>query len=583
MKLNSPDNISNESTPLYEFAEFSFDSKNKVLFMRGEIVQLAPKACALLDVFIKNAGKLIGKDELMNQVWADTFVEEANLTHHISALRKALGEDKNGRKFIETIPRKGYRFVAKISEQKDDAAEIVISEKISARAVEEVKIETDENGQLQAAESPLLLSGEARSWKTYLKFLTPAVGLILLLAISFLAFRQWRQNNALRSFDALKSVKLTSWKSTRSGEYWDFKSSHNGNMIAFSSSKDGNSGIYIRQIGGGEDLRITKDEWDNASPIWSPDDRQIMFTSKRENQNGIYSCASLGGASTLVKIIGENELSLRSWSKDGAAVYYETEGNLFNLNIETKESVQLTNFAPDNAVIRFFRISPDESKISYRELNGNTADLRILDIASGAIKRLTDGAEMIDESAWSPDGAGIYYQIRHHKIYQIFFADADGQASVQVTRSDANVELIDVSPDGARLFYYNREDKSDIGGVNIETGEQFEIESETDSEFWAQVSPDGVSLSYLSNPYENTLQQLKYSSVVVRRVGNKSNPKIFKGLNQRWLPDNRRIGFLRFEDAAQIYNLWTFDTTSGAEKQISTNGISLPAIVNFSL
>lgn len=101
----------------YRFGRFSLNTAERVLLRDGELVPLGPKAVDVLVALVENGGRLVEKDDLMKRVWPTTFVEEGNLTQNISLLRKALGETANGPQFIETIPRRGYRFVAEI---KDD-------------------------------------------------------------------------------------------------------------------------------------------------------------------------------------------------------------------------------------------------------------------------------------------------------------------------------------------------------------------------------------------------------------------------------------------------------------------------------
>jgi len=84
----------------------------RLLLKNGQPVSLTPKAFDLLAVLAASAGRLVSKDQLIQAVWPDTVVEESNLTYHVFAIRKALGEAPDGEKYIETVPRKGYRFVA---------------------------------------------------------------------------------------------------------------------------------------------------------------------------------------------------------------------------------------------------------------------------------------------------------------------------------------------------------------------------------------------------------------------------------------------------------------------------------------
>jgi DNA-binding winged helix-turn-helix (wHTH) protein/TolB-like protein len=101
---------------VYEFGKFRLDPANRLLLSDGTTISLTPKAFDLLLVLVQNGTRLITKEELMTKVWPDSFVEEANLTVNISVLRKALSEGPEGRQYIETVPKKGYRFVVPIIE-----------------------------------------------------------------------------------------------------------------------------------------------------------------------------------------------------------------------------------------------------------------------------------------------------------------------------------------------------------------------------------------------------------------------------------------------------------------------------------
>lgn len=98
----------------YQFGPYHLDLSNRMLTCNGEIISLTPKATEILIMLVKNAGQLVEKDELLTRIWADTFVEEANLTQNIFILRRALGDDRTGPKYIETVARRGYRFVGPV-------------------------------------------------------------------------------------------------------------------------------------------------------------------------------------------------------------------------------------------------------------------------------------------------------------------------------------------------------------------------------------------------------------------------------------------------------------------------------------
>ena len=98
------------------FGDFRYDSAERVLYRRDDPVPLPPKAALTLLVLLRNAPRLVEKEELLKQVWPDTFVEEGNLTHNISLLRKTLGNSVDGKGYIETVPRRGYRFAGVLGE-----------------------------------------------------------------------------------------------------------------------------------------------------------------------------------------------------------------------------------------------------------------------------------------------------------------------------------------------------------------------------------------------------------------------------------------------------------------------------------
>lgn len=110
---------------LYEFGPFRLDGAERLLLRNGEVVPLTPKAFDVLLALVEQAGHLLGKEELLKTVWPDSFVEESNLADNVSRLRKALGDGENGQKFIETVPRRGYRFVAGVKELSNESAAAV--------------------------------------------------------------------------------------------------------------------------------------------------------------------------------------------------------------------------------------------------------------------------------------------------------------------------------------------------------------------------------------------------------------------------------------------------------------------------
>src|SRR6266446_473414 len=110
---------------LYEFGSFRLDAAKRLLTRAGESVTLAPKTFDLLLFLAESQGRALTKAELMQALWPDTFVEEANLSFQMSALRRALGEE--GTEWIETVPKHGYRFTAAVTKIESPGPESGIS------------------------------------------------------------------------------------------------------------------------------------------------------------------------------------------------------------------------------------------------------------------------------------------------------------------------------------------------------------------------------------------------------------------------------------------------------------------------
>jgi DNA-binding winged helix-turn-helix (wHTH) protein/TolB-like protein/Flp pilus assembly protein TadD len=99
---------------LYEFDQFCLDASQRILLHDRQETPLSPKVFETLLLLVENSGRVLGKEELLQTIWPDSLVEESSLTQNISLLRKALGEGGDGRRFIETVPKRGYRFIAPV-------------------------------------------------------------------------------------------------------------------------------------------------------------------------------------------------------------------------------------------------------------------------------------------------------------------------------------------------------------------------------------------------------------------------------------------------------------------------------------
>ena len=132
--------MTKDSTHLYEFGPFRLDAAERQLWRDGEEIALTPKAFGVLLMLIRNSGHAVSKEDFMREVWPDTIVEEKNLTDNISILRQALGDNTQEQRYIKTIPRRGYRFVAGVRATHANDGHLLVTESVRTH----VLIEADD-------------------------------------------------------------------------------------------------------------------------------------------------------------------------------------------------------------------------------------------------------------------------------------------------------------------------------------------------------------------------------------------------------------------------------------------------------
>jgi DNA-binding winged helix-turn-helix (wHTH) protein len=171
---------------IYEFHPFTLYPRERLLRRDGEVVPLQAKAFDLLCVLVENAGSLVEKDELMKLLWSDAAVEEGNLTLNISLVRKALGDDTSPRKYIETVPRFGYRFIAPVNvvyNRESELATKTLPGKEEHSSVPDAMI-----GSLKSKENKSQRHNKL-IWGASIALIT-----VMLLIAAFVIISKWRRN-----------------------------------------------------------------------------------------------------------------------------------------------------------------------------------------------------------------------------------------------------------------------------------------------------------------------------------------------------------------------------------------------------
>jgi DNA-binding winged helix-turn-helix (wHTH) protein len=153
--------MSTQARRFYEFDHFRVDETERVLLRAGEPVYLPPKVFDTLLALVRRSGHIIGKSELMQAVWPDAFVEESNLTQYISVLRRTLGDGRQEQRYIETVPRRGYRFAADVHEAWDEGDELLAATRTKVSLA--IKEETEESAEGVGARAAAVASRLRRS------------------------------------------------------------------------------------------------------------------------------------------------------------------------------------------------------------------------------------------------------------------------------------------------------------------------------------------------------------------------------------------------------------------------------------
>src|SRR5262245_55971187 len=193
--------MTKEMSSFYDFGPFRVDVADRLLWQGKEVVPLTPKAFDLLLVLVESGGRVLSKEDLMRRLWPDSFVEDANLSHNIYKVREALGEKQNGHTYIETLPRRGYRFVATVTEivssladEVGGAADLVVQEHSRARiTIEEELIPTPSES--EPVQEPMLVTAKGSKIRQKQRS-TVMIGIVVVvLGVVTAGYFAWTRND----------------------------------------------------------------------------------------------------------------------------------------------------------------------------------------------------------------------------------------------------------------------------------------------------------------------------------------------------------------------------------------------------
>ena len=404
--------------PVYRFGPFCLDTTERVLRKGETPVQLTPKAFDILLLLVKDHGRLVSKGRLLDAVWPDTFVEEKTLAQNIFTLRKVLGPYEGGRRYIETVPKHGYRFGAEVEVGSRHAApgeRPPVDHKAAGPQLVTLAPQpaADQGAPLPEPRREARPAVRPSSRRLFvLVSITAAVVVIALLALGKSYFRGGRL--ADRAFQKISVARLTN-----GGDISALALSPDGKYVAYASARGDAQSLFVRQVETTSAVEIAPPATVGYRGItFSRDGAWVYYvTVERDSFVGtLYRVPLLGG--TPQRVLRESVGSRVEFSPDGTQVAFVhwTDGlhtnlmianvdgtgerRLATLDYEEGFSVDGPAWSPDGKTI----LAPTLSYNGSRPYAGVVA----VNVEDGRKQTLLGGRwNWIGQMTWLADGSGV--------------------------------------------------------------------------------------------------------------------------------------------------------------------------------
>ncbi|MGI8641835.1 MAG: winged helix-turn-helix domain-containing protein [Pyrinomonadaceae bacterium] len=525
--------MNGEPEQIISFAEFELDSARRRLLREGKTLPLNAKAFDLLVYLAENAGRVVTKDEILDAVWANQYVEEANLKVQMSALRKVLGERKDEHRFLVTIPGKGYKFVADIQNRD---RELVIESHRFSRLVVEQEIEEEETKSKEEEEkiSTLPNVNASSSFRATALKLTVIGSFIVLLALAFGAYQYFNLRKANIPFEKIKLAQLTN-----SGKVSGAAVSPDGKYIAYILGESEGNSLWMQQVGTASSVRLLPPVKAQVYELtFTPDGSHIFYNLFADGNADpeFYRISSLGGINQRIPNVIASYIA---FAPDGKRFAYAQSDSAARQNHLVIADADGTN---------------QQTILSKKHPNTFETQVPVV--------------------AWSPDGETIACLVNH------FEADASYSSIVGVNARDGsekllsgqrwyNVFSIEWLKNGSGLLI-SANDKISGGNqvrfLSYPQGEARQITNDLSQYDSLSATADGESFVAIQT---NTV-----NDIFVGETNADAND--YKEIISEtgalypfvWTPDGKII-YRSHKDG--VSNLWTMDADGGNRRQLTTN------------
>lgn len=420
-----------ESTS-YEFGPYRLLPSERLLLRDEDPVALTPKAFEILVALVRRAGRLADKEDLLKEVWPDSFVEESNLTQNIFAIRRVLGTPEDGKGYIETVSKRGYRFVADV------------------RVVDAGSLMPPAPAVIEAPPAPAAASS---GWSA--KHAIVLGGLLALAVLSAVVWKVWRAPSSPPPFQTMELVRLTT-----SGNVFNAAISPDGKYVAHAVRRNAQQSLWVRQTEAESLVQIVAPS--NVAFVgltFSPDSNYIYYnvSSDGGSRRTLFRIPTLGG--TPMKVLENLRGGSVSMSPDGRqfAFIRVTAGTQSSLMVANADGTgERTLLSRATAGLDAPAWSPDGRRIAFADANPETNDRTIFetDVADGSTRPVTSRRWLrIIKLAWTRDGGALLLLATPGDgfVYQIWqLSYPDGVAS-RITNDLNNYGSMSLAADAGTL------------------------------------------------------------------------------------------------------------------------------------
>lgn len=604
----------------FHFGDYEIDLHTGELWKHGTRVKLAGQPFQILAVLVKRPGQLVTREELRAQLWpGDTFVDfDHGLNAAVNKLRDVLCDSAESAKYVETLPRRGYRLVVPVNGAASETVTAAEVATLSAQSTVAVSHSPVPEAVATSREAPIAVKISSPPRSMPWGYLATAGAVALGFVAALWLWSRGTTHEPLGGEDGapIRVISLTTLSDRTSQPAF----SPDGSRIAFrrDSAESGHAGIWAKEVGGEGLIRLTGDSHD-CCPVWSPNGQSVAFSRLTERRRTIYEVRARGGLprelATTDLIPDHEELD---WSPDSKTIAFVARGSsgepaIFLWYLESRNARQLTApavnqqdwgpaFSPDGSRIAFVRgrnvmvMSTDggevlqlttESRrvigsptwtadgqfVVYASVDGELPSLRRVPAGGGAVTRIREAGNLAWSPAISRRGFRLACEVMSsaRTIEQVELDHSGEQPQPLVTTLNGENSAPDISPDGSRLVFQS--DRA--GGLDIWVADrdgrnpiQMTALGTAGSPRW---SPDGRALVFDADSEPSSAG--RKAVFVIDAGGGTPRPLVRDNFNNqapRWSRDGKWIYFA--SDRSGDWQIWKIRDWGDAPVQLTRRG-----------